>query len=203
MGISERKERDKMKMRSHILDMAMKLFLEEGFQRVTMRRIATEIEYSTGTIYLYFRDKDEILYALHTLCFEKFYKEQETVMSIKDPWKRLRKHGKVYVNFALKNPEYYDLMFIMRGPVKTIKEKERWEAGLRSYELLKKNVEDCMKAGYLKKANPDVAAFAFWAHTHGVASLIIRERGIMLPEEHIEAIAEEALDFIMENIEKQ
>ena len=46
-----------------------------------------------------------------------------------------------------------------------------------------------------------MAAFSFWAHTHGVASLIIRDRCIMLPEEQIEAIAEGALDYIMENIE--
>jgi AcrR family transcriptional regulator len=203
MGIAERKEREKKEMRSLVLETAMELFLSEGFEKVTLRRIAKEIEYSPATIYLYFKDKDEILFALHTMCFDKLFAEQQTVLSIKDPWQRLRRHGKVYVSFALKNQEYYDLMFIMRGPAKKIKELEHWEAGLRSYEFLKENVQDCMDAGYLMKINPDVAAFAFWSLTHGVASLIIRERGIMLPEDHLEAIVEGALDFIMESIEKK
>ena len=58
MGINERKQREKEVMRGSILDTAMKLFLEEGFQNVSIRRIAEKIEYSPATIYLYFRNKD-------------------------------------------------------------------------------------------------------------------------------------------------
>ena len=199
MGIADRRESDKQKMRDRILETAMKLFLKEGFERVTLRSIAQAIEYSPATIYLYFKDKNEILFALQTIGFEKLIKEQAAVLSVKDPWKRLRKHGKVYTAFALKNPEYYDLMFIMRGPAKKMKEKN-WEAGRRSYGLLRENVKECMDTGYLRKANLDVATFAFWSLTHGVASLIIRERGIMYPPERLHDILEGALDFVMESM---
>jgi len=190
-------------MRGLILETAMKLFLKEGFERVTIRAIAQAIEYSPATIYLYFKDKDEILYALQTIGFEKLYKQQQETLTIKDPWKRLRQQGKVYVEFALKNPEYYDLMFIMRGPVKKMKEKKKWESGLRSYEFLKKNIKECMAAGYLTKTNEDIATFAKWSLTHGMASLIVRDRAIMLPKEHLNAIIEGALDFMMESIKKK
>lgn len=201
MGTIERRETEKKEMRGLVLETAMRLFLKEGFERVTIRAIAQEIEYSPATIYLYFSDKSEILYALQALGFEKLIRQQQEVLSIKDPWKRLRRHGKVYVDFALKNPEYYDLMFIMRGPVKKMKESKTWEAGMRSYDLLRENVKACMDAGSLTGTNVDVAAFAFWSLTHGIASLIIRERGIMFPKEHLNAIIEGALSFIMENIE--
>jgi AcrR family transcriptional regulator len=203
MGIAERREGDKQRMRGRILEAAMKLFLKEGFERVTIRAIAKAIEYSPATIYLYFKDKNEILYALQTIGFEKLYKKQQDVLTIKDPWKRLRQHGKVYVEFALKNPEYYDLMFIMRGPVIKMKEKEKWESGQRSYEFLKENIKECMLAGYLTKINEDIATFAKWSLTHGMASLIIRDRAIMLPKEHLNAIIEGALDFMMESIKKK
>jgi AcrR family transcriptional regulator len=200
MGIAERRAGDKQKMRGRILETAMKLFLKEGYERVTIRAIAQAIEYSPATIYLYFKDRNEILYALQTIGFEKLNEKQQEILSVKDPWKRLRRHGKIYIEFALNNAEYYDLMFIMRGPVKKMKEKKKWEAGMRSYDILRQNVKSCMDAGYLAKADPEVATFAFWSLTHGIASLIIRERTIMFPEEHLNAIIEGAFDFIMENL---
>jgi AcrR family transcriptional regulator len=203
MGIAERKEREKQKMRRLILETAMKLFLKEGFEKVTMRRIAEKIEYSPATIYLHFRDKDEILYALHSEGFEELYRRQQSILPIKDPLQRLRRHGEIYLSFALEKPEYYDLMFIMRNPAKKIREEKAWDIGLRSYEFLRKNVDECMKAGVLPKANPDAAAFSLWAHVHGIASLIIRGRCIMFPEQHLKSIAEGALDFMRGNVLKK
>ena len=56
MGILERKEKQKLEIRKLILDASMKLFVEEGFDNVTIRRIADLIEYSPTTVYLYFKD---------------------------------------------------------------------------------------------------------------------------------------------------
>jgi AcrR family transcriptional regulator len=203
LGTVERRENDKQRMRKLILDTAMKLFLREGFERVTIRAIAQVIEYSPATIYLYFKDKNEILYALQTIGFEKLYQKQQEVLPSKDPWKSLRLLARIYITFALKNPEYYDLMFIMRGPIKKMKEKKRWEEGMRSYELLKTNVAACMEAGYLTRADVDVATFAFWSLTHGIASLIIRERTIMLPESRLTSIIDEVSDFVLEGMAKK
>jgi len=202
MGITERKERESLQMKKRILKTAMKLFLEKGYENVTIRRIATKIEYSPATIYRYYKDKNEILYDLQVEGFEKLFKAQHEVLAIEDPWERLRQHGRIYVTFALENPEYYDLMFIIRGPAKKIKEQQDWEVGFRSYEFLKENVAVCINAGYLPETNPDVATFAFWAFTHGIVSLIIRDRCIMFPEENLPSIIEGALDFVMTSIEK-
>lgn len=200
MGIKERKKLEKQKMRERILATAMKLFLNEGFEQVTIRRIAGVIEYSPATIYLYFKDKDEILYALHIAGLEEFYKRQQTVLSIKDPQKRLYQHAKVYVEFALENPEYYDLMFIMKEPVKKMKGTKKWELAMRSYDLLKEIVKESMEAGFLVRTDLDAATFGFWSLTHGIASLVIRERSAMFPEKRLNAIITGALDFMMQRI---
>lgn len=205
MGIKERKELEKQEMRKLILDNAMKLFFEKGFENITIRHIAEKIEYSPATIYLYFKDKDEIIYTLHREGFEKLYGWQQKILSIKDPLKRLHKHAEMYVSFALENPEYYDLMFIERAPFRTIKEMKckdgmNWEIGMRSYDLLRKNIEDCMKAGVFQNTNIDVAAFSMWAYVHGIVSLIIRDRCTMFPEEHLDHLVKGALDFMQENI---
>ena len=124
-------------------------------------------------------------------------------MTIKDPLKRLRKHGEVYLSFALDNPEYYDLMFIMRGPIKKIKENEEWEMALRSYEFLKENIKDCVDTSVIRKAKMDVITFSLWSCIHGVASLIIRDRCIMFSEEQLLVIVEAVFDFILNSISQR
>jgi len=173
----------------------MKLFVEEGFQNVSLRRIAENIEYSPATIYLYFKDKNDILFALHTVSFDELYKFQQQVQKIKDPAKRLRKHGEAYIKFALENPEMYNLMFIMRSPVKQIGETEKWNVGLRSYELFKKDVSEAMKAGFLKKEDIDIATFTLWSQAHGIVSLILRNRCSMMEKKSLPTVARKALDF--------
>ncbi|MDD5474530.1 MAG: TetR/AcrR family transcriptional regulator [Candidatus Methanoperedens sp.] len=197
MGIKERKELEKSEMRGLILKTAMNLFLDKGFENITIRNIAEKIEYSPATIYLYFKNKDEILHTLRREGFEKLYEHQKTSLKLDDPLKRLHKHGEAYIQFALENPEYYDLMFMMRGPVKERQDINNCDIGLKSYELLKTNVEECMEAEVFPRANIDVVAFSLWSYVHGIASLIIRDRGYMFPLEKINYIVEEALNFML------
>jgi AcrR family transcriptional regulator len=197
MGIKERKENEKSEMKELILNTAMKLFLDKGFNNITIRNIAEKIEYSPATIYLYFKNKDEILYTLRKEGFQKLYEWQKTSLNINDPHKRLLKHGEAYVLFALENAEYYDLMFMMRSPVKHTKETNFNDTGLKSYELLKNNVNECMSQGLFPRMNVDIVTFSLWSYVHGIASLIIRSRGIMFPEEQVNNIIKGSLDFML------
>ncbi len=202
MTIKERRESEKKEMRGLILETAIKLFLEEGYEKVTLRRIAGKIDYSPATIYSYFKDKNDILFALHAVGFEKLDAKQQGYQSIKDPWKRLKKRGEVYLSFAMKNPEYYDLMFIMRGPAKKMREKKNEASGFRSFEMLKKDIQECIDAGYTIKTSAEVMAFAFWSFVHGIASLIIRDRVVMIPREQLNALIEGALAFMMNSMRR-
>src|SRR5580704_17673631 len=112
MGIPERKEKQKLEIKKQILEASMKLFVEEGFEHVTIRKIADLIEYSPTTVYLYFKDKDEILFQLHDMGFMKMREMNENLAGIENPLLRLHKMGENYIQFGLQNPEFYDLMFI-------------------------------------------------------------------------------------------
>ncbi len=74
MGITERKEREKQEKRTLILEAATKMFLEDGFDKTSLRNIADKIEYSPATIYLYFKDKNELFYAIQEKGFELLLK---------------------------------------------------------------------------------------------------------------------------------
>jgi AcrR family transcriptional regulator len=197
MGITERKEKEKQEMQRLILDTAKKLFLEQGFEKVTIRSIAQKIEYSPATIYLYFKDKDQILFQLHEDGFNELYKRQQSISGIANTLERLRRHAQIYLQFAVENPEYYDLMFIMRAPAKCIKDEKAWTIGMRSYEVLHKDVTECMDSGLMKKADPMTVTFALWASMHGIASLMIRDRCVVFPEEMLPAMIQGAEQIIM------
>ncbi len=196
MSISERKEREKSEMRELVLQTALKLFIDKGFENVSIRKIADAIDYSPGTIYLYYKDKDEILFELHNRGFSEFYKFQLAVQNIEDPIARLDAHGRAYIDFALSNPEYYDIMFIARAPAKKIKLFNNWELGDRTYSLLKDNVKSCIDAGYYQGQNLEAVVFALWAFVHGIASLIIRERMQLVPKDVLQQLTAGALQFM-------
>lgn len=204
MGIKERKEREKAEMRKVILTAAMDLFIHEGYTGVSIRNIAKKIEYSPGSIYTYFEDKDSIFYALHVEGFDILYQKQLSSQGINDPRERLLAQGRAYIEFALENQEYYDIMFIMRESIELIcKEEDRdWTHGQRSYDLLKRNVAECQAAGMFKDQNIESVAFLLWSVVHGIASIIIR-RGSAMKNLNIsdnQKIIESALNVLGEII---
>lgn len=203
MGSAERKEREKHETREMILAAAKKLFLNEGFEHVTIRRIAEEIEYSPAAVYLYFKDKDAILCSLQEIGFNEFHRRQQILTGIKDPAEKLRAHGRLYVQFAFENPELYDLMFIIRAPMNSLPENGEWVTGIRTLDILKENVRECMEAGLIKKGSIDAVSFGIWSLVHGMVSLIIRDRVPMLQKEHRMPFIEKSLDYMMSEVLKK
>jgi AcrR family transcriptional regulator len=201
MGIAERKERDKQEIRKLILDSAMQLFIDEGYKNVTIRKLAEKIEYSPATIYLYFKDKDEILFTLQRMAFEKFHNFQAGIQTIKDPLERLTEHGRAYVQFALENREYYELMFLIDSPMNQ-NHLNDYKAEIDSYQLLKDNLKACMDAGLLVQMDIEVAAFSMWSYVHGISSIIIK-RGFLIPDEFQKYLIDGALNFLTANYVKK
>src|SRR5688572_10720436 len=112
MGTTERREREKQELRTKILDAARELFVQEGYEAVTMRRIAERIEYSPTAIYLHFKDKDSLLRELCEADFLKLAEELVARELPEDPVARLRGAALGYVEFARRYPNHYRLMFM-------------------------------------------------------------------------------------------
>jgi AcrR family transcriptional regulator len=178
MGIIERKEKQKQEIKRMILDASMKLFVEEGFEYVTIRKIADIIEYSPTTVYLYFTDKNEILYNLHELGFQKMSEKNHNLSVIENPLMRLYKMGENYIEFGFESSEFYDVMFIQQAPMQVLEQTKdcNWYHGETALNVLKQTVEECMQQGFLKKGNIEAASMAIWGMVHGLVSLAIRQR---------------------------
>jgi len=177
MGIAERKEKQKLEIRKRILEASMKLFVEEGFSNVSIRRIADIIEYSPTTIYLYFKDKDEIFYNLHEIGFQKMQEMNKNLDDIHNPLLRLHKMGENYIQFGIENSEYYDLMFIQPEPMEKLTEMGcEWENGDAALTRLRDTLIECMEKGYIAKTDPTVLSLSVWSMVHGLVSLATRQR---------------------------
>src|SRR5512145_1892097 len=100
MGISERRERERDEVRRKILDAARELFATEGYERVTMRRIADVIEYSPTTIYNHFEDKVALVDALCEEDFACLLSAMSRAELPRDPVEAIRQLGLAYARFG-------------------------------------------------------------------------------------------------------
>jgi AcrR family transcriptional regulator len=177
VGVIERKEREREVMRRRILDAALHLFLEQGFEKTSIRNIAEAIEYSPATIYLYYKDKNELLFALHQEAFMKMMTELGQVITVQDSFERLIEMGRKYIKYALENPEMYDLMFVMAAPMETLAcRDEIWEDGLKSFCLLQTVVEQCVETGYFKNQDIEITSLTIWSYMHGLVTIFLKNR---------------------------
>jgi AcrR family transcriptional regulator len=200
MGIAERKEKQKLEIRKAILDASMKLFVEEGFENVSIRKIADLIEYSPTTVYLYFKDKNEILFELHELGFRKMAEYNVDLWEIQNPLIRLYKMGENYIRFGTNNPEFYDLMFIQRAPMKTLDEMTEcdWKSGDVALGRLRDCVTECMDRNLIAPGDVTAVSMAIWGMVHGLVSLAIRGRfQKLVSEEEMKPMMEQSLNWLL------
>src|SRR5213080_292174 len=117
MGIKERQERDREAVRRAILDAARDLFVAEGYQNVSIRKIAERIEYSPAAIYGYFPSKDDIFFALAEEGFRLLYGDRTsyTVLETLPPIERIRAIFSRLYRYSSEHPQYFALMFVDRS----------------------------------------------------------------------------------------
>jgi AcrR family transcriptional regulator len=178
MGVKERREREKSETRDKILDAARELFVTEGYEGVSMRRVAEKIEYSPTAIYVHFADKNELF---HELCRLDFARLQEVMRSAEmpaDPIERLRQIGRSYIQFGVRFPNHYVFMFMTPHLPQEPDEEDREIMGNPeedAYAMLKWAVQEAINAGSFRPGVQDaeLVSQTLWASVHGVISLNI------------------------------
>lgn len=185
-------------MRRRILESAKKLFLDLGYEKTSIRGIAEDIEYSPATIYLYFKDKNELLFALHQEAFVEFAKTFEKVAPIQDPFERLVTLGREYLTFAFSNPELYELMFLLTAPMETLEIRDDvWEDGKNVYMALEGLIAQCQAAGHFKGADVSDLSMMIWATVHGLVTINLRKRCTMFDENERDSRIQGGLDSLI------
>ena len=174
MGVKERRAREKEQLRRQILSAARELFVNEGYENVSMRKIADKIEYSPTTIYLYFKDKADLL---DSVCQETLLSLLNTLELLKrdksDPVETLRKSGKAYVEFGLKYPQDYKLTFVVRPQFQKGLGLQEGSVGERVFTYLRTMVSECIRQKAFRQVDVEITGQALWSAVHGVTLLLI------------------------------
>ena len=182
MGVSERRIRERLDTRQSILATARELFLLKGFEATTIRNIAEKIEFSPSTIYQHFKDKNEIFYTIHSEAFAELVRYLNASEMHKNPMDQLIALGQIYIQFALENPELYDLMFIMEAPIDFLNylEDANWIEGKMAFDYLKSVIANCIQQGLIKETDLESLSYLIWSTVHGLVTISIRKRGLKI-----------------------
>lgn len=185
-------------LRQQIMDAARELFVNEGYDHVSMRKIAAKIGYSPTTIYLYFDDKNDLL---SQICGQTFAQMANNITAINrlsaDPLEKLRLGMREYIQFGLKHPSHYQLVFtssILDDARPEFKDNE----GETAFNTLRKAVSDCVSANLLKTNDVELISQTLWTGLHGVTSLLIAHSGFPWVER--EKLIESVLDTLIAGI---
>jgi AcrR family transcriptional regulator len=177
MSATERRERDRANRRQAIITAARQMAEAEGWDAVTTRRLADQIEYSQPVLYTHFRGKGGIIEAV---AVEGFAELRLILRNARDaagsPEAALRELAGAYVRFALEHPALYDAMFTLStelpfGRPEAPPELQAAFAEVREAVTLLAGGRD-----------PDTLTEVVWSALHGIATLTRAHR--LRPDHH-------------------
>src|SRR3954467_14244690 len=181
MGIKERHERDREAVRLLILDAARELFVREGYDNVSIRKIAERIEYSPAAIYGYFPSKDDIFFSLaeegFRLLGDPAALRRDAKLAGAPPIERVRAVFWRLYEFSREQPQYFALMFVDRSVPRISREYERFAFAREMKQHILKEFQSCIDAGQLPPTlNAPAAMRALMVGVLGVAVLRLSDR---------------------------
>jgi len=198
VGVKERQEREREAVARAILDAARDLFVAEGYQHVSIRKIAEKIEYSPAAIYSYFPSKDDIFLALAEEGFRMLF-APGAEESAADPIDQIRAGFWRLYEFSKNHPEYFALMFIDRSVPRISQNWQRF-GFVREMKLqMAAHIQTVIDAGLFPPGtNADAVFRILMAAIHGVAVMRLCER--LAPDENADALARDTLEAALRGL---
>jgi AcrR family transcriptional regulator len=161
--------------RAEILRAAERIFVAEGYEGATIRKIADEVGVSSTALYMHFRDKDEILLEIGAQAMDQLLQiNREVATRPVDCVTRVRMMLEAYVRVALSNPNAYRLVFCSSPLSASQRKLEATKAlGGHCFERFSGVVAEVAAEGRLRTGDTRTAAQALWAACHGMIALMI------------------------------
>ena len=194
MGTKERQDRERQAVTASILDAARDLFVAEGYQSVSIRKIAERIEYSPAAIYSYFASKDDIFLALAE---EGFHRLDEKVRAADagatSALDLVRQRWWAFYEFSQEQPAYFQLMFVDRSVPRITQQWDGFELLQRMLAEAVATIQRAIDEGAFPAAvSANAAMHMLWASLIGPAVISIRHR--LASGEDYDALARDVLN---------
>jgi AcrR family transcriptional regulator len=175
MGILERRQRQKVEVKTSILQAAWQLVMQEGWQALSIRKIADAIEYSVPVIYSHFENKDAILLEFTKEGFRLLTEEIVRQRADKpEASQQLEAMAEGYWNFAFEHKEYYQLMFGLGIPpceqVNQVAEMKEFSDTLISV------IQEAISSSNQPQVDAFLKFHTYWSILHGLVSIQMMNR---------------------------
>lgn len=193
MGIAERKERAAEAMRERILDAAEDMLREGGPGNVSMRGIASRIEYSPAALYSYFPGKENLMQELRQRGFERLCGQEKELPAELAPRQRLEHMCRGYLSFARENAQLYGLMFLPPGQECA----EDCKPAVESLEVFARAAWGAYSDTEPTGAELLATGISHWAGLHGLAMILINNNLVFLPPDRRQEMVEQALELML------
>ena len=170
---SKRRERERQQMRTRLLEAARAIAAEEGWNAVTIRGIASRLEYTAPILYQYFSSKESLLGELMVVGFAELG-GQLNIAAQAPAHERLAALAAAYWAFAFASPELYHAMNGMDGvPFGTAETPVEAKTAFRTFRIALQSIAEARGA---ELADPITAVDTLWAFLHGCVSLAMAGR---------------------------
>jgi AcrR family transcriptional regulator len=102
-------------LRERLIEAASKVFLKEGYENLSMRRVAQEAGCSQMAMYRHFANKEALTQYICTEIYTRFAAEMNReILAVADPWQQIQRYVEALIRFATTYPDHYSLIFLVR-----------------------------------------------------------------------------------------
>jgi AcrR family transcriptional regulator len=183
--IVERREEEKERRRGELLDAAESLYAKLGWEAVTMDKVARTARLSRALVYIYFRDKDDLLFAIGERAMKQLYQRFAAAVEVPGTGlDRIMAIGRAYMGYALEFPHYFDFCSRFQrhetGSGATANEEACETAGDAVMGLLVQVIQGGVSDGSISPTaakEPLMLAFSLWAFTQGIVQISVAKGG--------------------------
>jgi len=173
MSIQQRRRREKEQRRQQILNAARKLLIKKGLSAISVNQIARQAELAVGTIYFYFRSKEEIFAVLQEEGLELLLKDARRALEDgTDARESLHNIAQAYLNFSREHKSYFDVInyFLSAGDVVFTAEIKQQidQHGNRILLIVEQALKRGIAQGQFRPMNTRRHALLFWVILHGL-----------------------------------
>lgn len=204
MGVKERKELEKQMRKNQILDAARKLLFSQGIEKISIAGISKEAELGVGTIYFYYKNKEDIFIALQE---EGLFVLYNIIRQIDtrdlEPDEKLRQIAQGYYDFTQNQAEYFNIInYFLSSSRIFFPEDQKNQidmAGQKILKLIQGIIEDGIEAGDFMEKDPGKFAVMFWGTLHGLIQFKKLEQTALDRQNHKE-IYTYSIDKLIQSI---
>ncbi len=204
MGLKERRKRERQERRSQILDAARSLLFAKGLHATSINQIAKQAELGVGTIYFYYKNKEEIFADLQEEGLELLFARILKISNQNLPAdKKLRDIGLQYIRFTRESRDYYDIInYFLASPeiffAPNLKSKVD-RHGSQIIGLLVETINAGVRSGLFQSDNPRRDAITLWGTLHGLTQFRKLKDTILDGDSH-KTILDHAVDHFIKGL---